>query len=132
VLGRRGPPWTGAASLPGGDLPMEGLDDLVAGLEARHPWLPPGEAGRLARLYGTEAERILGEAAGPDDLGRPFGGGLTEAEVRHLVEREWAETGDDILWRRTKLGLRVKPDEAALLEAFVRDLVARSRAVAAE
>jgi glycerol-3-phosphate dehydrogenase len=132
ALGRRGPRWTGEASLPGGDFPMQGLGDLVAGLGARHPWLPPGEAWRLARLYGTEARKILGDARGPDDLGRQFGAGLTEAELRHLVEREWAETGEDVLWRRTKLGLRVEPDEAARLDAFVRDLVARRRAVAAE
>jgi glycerol-3-phosphate dehydrogenase len=132
ALGRRGPPWTEAAHLPGGDFPMEGLGDLVSGLEARHAWLPPGEARRLGRLYGTEAERILGDAAGPGDLGRQFGAGLTEAEVRHHVEREWAETSDDILWRRTKLGLRVTPDEAARLDAFVRGLVANRHAVAAE
>lgn len=132
ALGRRGPRWTASARLPGGDFAMGGLAELATDLAARHPWLAPGEARRLARLYGTEADVVLGEAQGPEDLGRAFGGGLSEAEVRHLVEREWARTGEDILWRRTKLGLRVTAGEAAELDAFVRAAVAEQRDLAAE
>jgi len=132
ALGRRGPRWTASARLPGGDFAMEGLAELATDIAARYPWLAPEEARRLARLYGTEADLVLDAAQGPDDLGRAFGGGLSEAEVRHLVDREWAQTGEDILWRRTKLGLRLSPEEAAALDAFVRADVAERRRMAAE
>lgn len=132
ALGSRGPRWTDEAGLPGGDFPIDGLDDLASELVATRPWLEPVQARRLCRLYGTQARAVLGDAAGPDDLGERFGAGLTQAEIRHLVEREWAETGEDILWRRTKLGLRVTPEEASRLDAHVRSMAAARRSMAAE
>jgi glycerol-3-phosphate dehydrogenase len=132
ALGSRAGSWTGSAPLPGGDFPVEGVEDLVARLRAGRPWLDEALARRLARHYGTAAERILGEARDVGGLGRAFGAGLTEAEVAYLVEHEWAETGEDILWRRTKLGLRVGEEAAAELDAFVRRAVAARQPVAAE
>jgi hypothetical protein len=82
------------------------------GTEA-YPFLTEGWALRLVRAYGTEARAILGGAARPMDLGRDFGATLTEAEVRWLMDREWARTAEDVVWRRTKLGLRLTADQIA-------------------
>ncbi|BBE73798.1 glycerol-3-phosphate dehydrogenase [Oharaeibacter diazotrophicus] len=122
ALGRRGKgSWTGGAALPGGDFLVEGFEALVAELGAAHPGVTPALVRRLARAYGTEARRILAGARADADLGRGFGAGLTEAEVRHLVEREWARTADDVLWRRSKLGLTLPAEGRAALEEFLGD-----------
>jgi glycerol-3-phosphate dehydrogenase len=114
-----GTAWTRTQPLPGGDFPTDGLDDLVAGLISRHPFLSEADAKRIARAYGTRAERWLGSATDREALGRDFGGGLSEAELRYLVETEWARTAEDVLWRRTKLGLRLNSDQAAALAEFL-------------
>ncbi|HEX7874367.1 MAG TPA: glycerol-3-phosphate dehydrogenase [Sphingobium sp.] len=114
--------WTASTPLPGGDFPMEGLAALTERLARRYPFL---DAARLARTYGTVTEVIFGDAASLADCGRDFGHGLTEREVRHLMTREWAEGADDILWRRTKLGLRFSVAEAAALGAWVEEEKAR-------
>ena len=98
------PAWTGTAPLPGGDLP-QGFAAFWAQVRARWPFLPDDVAERMAHAYGTRIEAVLGAAQSWADLGEDFGGGLTEAEVRYLYTYEWARTADDILWRRTKLGL---------------------------
>jgi len=97
------PAWTGTAPLPGGDLAT--FPDFLADLMARRPWLPAALARRLSRAYGTRVERVLGDAGSMADLGEDLGAGLTGREVDYLVETEWAETAEDILWRRSKLGL---------------------------
>ncbi len=109
------PSWTGGAPLPGGDFPPDGYDALVADLAGRHPGLPRPLIERLVRAYGTDAREILQGARTMADLGRVFGADLTEREVAHLMRREWAMSAEDVLWRRSKLGLRVSPDEAAAL-----------------
>jgi glycerol-3-phosphate dehydrogenase len=119
ALGTRGRRWTEGATLPGGDFPVTGFEDLVASLAAAHPGVTPALVRRLARAYGTLARGILDGARSDADLGRSFGGGLSEAEVRHLVDTEWARTAEDILWRRSKLGLRTTAEEAAALEAHL-------------
>jgi glycerol-3-phosphate dehydrogenase len=73
----------------------------------------------LIRGYGTLAPEVLGDAHSLADCGTHFGHGLTAAEVRFLTEREWAQTADDVLWRRTKLGLRLSPEQAAALRAYM-------------
>ena len=78
----------------------------------RWPFLSEPHARRLVRAYGTRIERILGDAQSMDDLGPRFTGDLTAAEVRYLVENEWAQTADDVLWRRSKLGLKATPERA--------------------
>jgi glycerol-3-phosphate dehydrogenase len=117
---RVGPPWTRGAALPGGDFAIGGRDRLARELLGALPSLGAGTAERLARTYGTMARRILAEASGPEDLGLHFGAGLYEREVRHLVDKEWARTADDILWRRTKLGLRLVEDERSRLAEWLR------------
>jgi glycerol-3-phosphate dehydrogenase len=110
------PSWTGDRPLPGGDMPGADWAAFRKGFGARHPWLPERTADRLCRLYGTQADRIVGSARGLADMGEDFGAGLHEAELDHLVGREWARTADDALWRRTKAGLH--------LDAAGRDRVA--------
>jgi glycerol-3-phosphate dehydrogenase len=95
-------------------------------LRREYPHLAEATAERLARSYGSEAQRILAAAPGGD-----FGHGLTEAELRWLVENEWARTAEDVLWRRTKLGLRFTPGEARTLDDYLRRS-APSRADAAD
>ena len=111
-------PWTATAPLPGGDLPDADFDGFLAALKRTKPWLPPSLARRLARAYGSRVSRILGDARDLADLGRDFGGGLTEAEVVYLRDQEWARTADDVLWRRSKLGLHVPAGTRDRLTAF--------------
>jgi len=124
------PGWTGETPLPGGDFPHDGFEALVADLLRRRPWLAPGLARRLARAYGTRTERLLDGIASERGLGQCFGADLTEAELRYLIGEEWAVSADDVLWRRTKLGLRLRPEEAAAVEAFMRERVPSERAPA--
>lgn len=113
------PAWTGSAPLPGGDLPGGDFPAFLADFAARHPWLPAPLARRYARAYGTRADTLMSGARSLVDLGADFGGGLFEREVAYLVAYEWARTADDILWRRSKLGLRVPPEGRAELEAHL-------------
>ncbi len=115
----RGKPWTATAPLPGGDFPVTERPRLAAELRARHPFLDETTADRLIAAYGNDAAKILGTAARREDLGRDFGAGLSEAEVRHLMDAEWAVDADDVLWRRSKLGLRIGQDGRAELEGFM-------------
>lgn len=108
--------WTAGVALPGGDFPVDGVPALVADLLARHPFLTRDWALRLVRAYGTESAQVLGDAREAGDLGRDFGGTLTEAEVRWLMAREWACSAEDVLWRRTRLGLRLTPGQQADLQ----------------
>ena len=119
-LGKRGPSWTVSAPLPGGDFPATGYEAEVTRLKQAYAFLDPRLARRLVRLYGTRAHALLGPARSIADLGQDFGGDLYEAEVRYLVEHEWAETAQDILWRRTKRGLHFDRKQTAELEAFLR------------
>jgi glycerol-3-phosphate dehydrogenase len=112
--------WTASAALPGGNFPVDGLDDLAVRLVDRYPFLTTAEARRVAAAYGTIAPDWLGQARVRSDLGQDFGGGLSAAEVDHCMDREWACTVEDLLWRRTKLGLRI----SATGRAAVRDYMA--------
>lgn len=114
-----GPNWTAGVPLPGGDFAHDGVATLVADLAARYPFLTPSEAQRLIRAYGTEAAAVLGQAQSRADLGHDFGGGLFEAEVRWQMRHEWARRADDVVWRRTKLGLKMTTEEIAALDAFM-------------
>ncbi len=114
-----GAPWTAGVALPGGDFEVGGAERLAGLLRADHPWLEPARAMRLIRAYGTEAATLLAGAEAAADLGRDFGAGLTEREVRWLMEREYARTAEDVVWRRSKLGLRMAADEIAALDAWM-------------
>ncbi|MDQ0390460.1 glycerol-3-phosphate dehydrogenase [Labrys monachus] len=118
-LGARGAPWTADAPLPGGDMPGADLEAFISDLRARRPFLPPALARRLAGAYGTHVHRLLGDARALADLGRDFGAGLSAAEIDYLVAQEWAVTADDILWRRSKLGLHLPPSAAAEIDAYL-------------
>ena len=104
---RAGPAWTHAAPLPGGDMPDADFDRFLLDLRARKPWLPVALARRYARAYGTRVDRLLGAAAGLGDLGAEIGPGLYEAELDYLRRNEWAVDAEDVLWRRSKLGLHM-------------------------
>ncbi len=125
-LPEMGPDWTRGAPLPGGDFPWDGIETLAERLRADHPFLEAAHAHRLARGYGTLAWPLLAGAETAEDLGRDFGAGLTEREVRFLVETQWAMTAEDVLWRRTKLGLRVTAEETARLDAFLSAIAPRA------
>ena len=114
-------PWTAGVPLAGGDFDVDEFDALVADLLARFEFLDDRWARRLVRAYGTEAQDILAGAETAEDLGRNFGASLTEAEVIWLIEHEFAQTAEDILWRRSKLGLRMTAGEIAALEAWLRE-----------
>ena len=119
-------PWTASAPLPGGDFGGS-FDDYEARFKAAHPWLPPPLAHRLLRAYGSRVERVVDGAQSLAGLGTDLGAGLTEAELDHLVRDEWARDVDDVLWRRSKLGLVLPPDARGALRTA---LEARVRAYA--
>ncbi len=116
-------PWTATASLPGGDFAWDGLAALAAEARRRWPFLEEREAMRLARAYGTRLERILGDATSRAELG-PWFGVLSAAEARYQMAHEWARSADDVLWRRSKLGLVLTAGEKAALAQFMAASVA--------
>ena len=122
--------WTAGVPLPGGDFPVAGVQAQVTKLQNAHPFLTDRWALRLVRAYGTEAAEIVQNAARAEDLGRDFGATLTEAEVRWLIVKEYARTAADIVWRRSKLGLRLTATQIKALDAFMAD--ATPQAAAAE
>jgi glycerol-3-phosphate dehydrogenase len=111
--------WTAGVPLPGGDFPVKGVETLIGTLRTDHPFLTDRWARRLVRAYGTEAREILGDAATEEDLGEAFGATLTAAEVDWLMRKEFARTAEDVLWRRSKLGLRLDPEAVARLDAWM-------------
>ena len=112
-------PWTAQAPLPGGDFAPHGMAALIEATQRRWPFLTTEHAQRLTRAYGTRVENILKAAARLDDLGMRFGADLTAAEVRYLMAKEWAQTADDVLWRRSKLGLRFSEAQRITLDRFM-------------
>ena len=120
LIGAKGKPWTANAALPGGDFPATGFESEVGRLKTSYPFLDLKLARHLVRLYGTKARVPLGLARSEADLGRRFGADLYEAEVRYLMGHEWAATAADVLWRRTKRGLRLSREEAAALEEYMK------------
>jgi glycerol-3-phosphate dehydrogenase len=103
--------WTRTAPLPGGDIKDAHFDTLLQALRVRAPFLGEAQALRLARAYGTRVWTILGNATCIEDLGQSYGAGLTQAELDYLISEEWAETAEDVLWRRSKLGLHMTAQE---------------------
>lgn len=109
--------WTAGSVLPGGD--FQDRDTLLADLHKLYPWLPDSLARRFARTYGTLTHELLQGCHGMDDLGRHFGADLYAQEVRYLIQQEWALDAEDVLWRRTKLGLHIKGNAVAALQDFM-------------
>ena len=119
VFPAMGGAWTERASLPGGDFPWDGMDALRRKLITRYGFLGYATIQRLARSYGTQTVEVLGDATSLADLGPCFGADLYAREVDWLMRREWARTAEDVLWRRSKLGLRFSPPEVAALVAWM-------------
>lgn len=115
------PAWTARAPLPGGDFPHDGVMHLNDTLRREYPFLDARDAARLVRAYGTDAMRIMGEARKAADLGQDFGAGLTAAEVDWLMAHEFARSAEDVVWRRSKLGLRLNADQVAAIDAYIQD-----------
>ncbi len=111
--------WTARVPLPGGDFAVDGVDRLVIELQSAHPFLDDYWARRLVRAYGTEAREICAGAKDAEGMGRAFGGTLTEAEVRWLMAKEFARSAEDVVWRRSKLGLRMSAEEIAALDEWM-------------
>ncbi|MEJ8822142.1 glycerol-3-phosphate dehydrogenase [Variovorax humicola] len=127
MLGEARGAWTDGAFLAGGDLsawigkphrPDRDFERFVAALQKRHAWLPPALARRLARAYGARVDLVLGAAASMAEMGVEVAPGLHERELRYLQSSEWATSADDVLWRRSKLGLHYNPAERAVVEAW--------------
>ena len=126
LLGRhgegRGAAWTAGAPLPGGDFPGHDFEGFEHSLQQHYSALPRGLLHRLAHAYGTNATDLLGSAQKLTDLGEIFGSDLTQAEVDYLLNHEWARTTEDILYRRTKLGLRMSQDAVERLSRYLGSL----------
>ncbi|MGO4702179.1 glycerol-3-phosphate dehydrogenase [Dyella sp. 2RAB6] len=117
LLGNTEPAWTGKGHpLPGGDI--QDVAGLAQQLRATRPWLGEAMAWRLAHTYGSQSVRVIGDAAALAELGEHFGADLYASEVDYLRRYEWASSAEDVLWRRTKLGLHVGEDGAARLAAY--------------
>jgi len=119
VMGFDGQPWTAKSSLPGGDIQDANFDAFLKTIEQQYPWLPKSLVRRYSRAYGTRIHHLLNNATSLDDLGDHLGDHLYEAEVNYLLTNEWALTDDDILWRRSKLGLHITEETAARLRAHL-------------
>jgi glycerol-3-phosphate dehydrogenase len=112
-------PWTAGVPLPGGDFPVNGVADLTAKLAAQFPFLTPAWATRLIKAYGTDAFVMLKGATSQTDLGQNFGSNLTAQEVLWLIKNEYARKADDVVWRRSKLGLRMTAQEIEMLDVWM-------------
>src|SRR5690606_32440650 len=128
LLGSNAPSWTDAACLPGGDIhggvpsirSVTGFDAYVRDMQSRYNWLPPSLVARYVRAYGTRIHQLLDRRTTLSDMGEEVASGLYAAEIEYLVEHEWARCAADILWRRSKLGLRLPADTEAVLDAWLR------------
>ena len=113
VFPNMGGDWTEGAPLPGGDMPHADYESFANTMRDSYPWMPRALVHHYGRLYGTLTRRLVGSANSLEGLGRHFGGHLYEAEVRYLINQEWAREADDILYRRTKHYLHMTPAETA-------------------
>jgi glycerol-3-phosphate dehydrogenase len=135
LLGRKTRAWTATAPLPGGDLQANGKASLgatpqaqmkafLAALALQYPWLPHALLLRWAQAYGSQIHQVIGPATDLAALEPTHIPGIYLAEVRHLINKEWVCTGDDLLWRRTKLGLELTPEQQREVSALVASLLA--------
>ena len=120
-LGSKGDSWTNHSSLPGGDIDVDGQLDLQNKLQTKYPFLTQETLKRVVRSYGTISFDIFGDATNIAALGKHFGSGLYEREVNYLIQEEWSRTSDDILFRRSKLGLSYSKDEVKKLNQHLDD-----------
>jgi glycerol-3-phosphate dehydrogenase len=112
--------WTAGVALPGGDFAVDGVQRLIDDLKSAYPFLDDYWAGRLVRAYGTEAAAVLGGAESAKDLGHDFGATLTAREVAWMMRHEYARRAEDIVWRRTRLGLRMSEAQIKALDDWMK------------
>ena len=124
LLGSRKAPWTAQSTLPGGDFAVAEFDSLVEKLKSDFPFLAASLADRFVRSYGTRAWLLMEGAQSSKDMGADFGHSLSEREISYLMEHEWAEYADDILWRRSKLGIGLGKDEILALDEWIENKAA--------
>jgi len=122
-IGAKGNPWTGDTHLPGGDFPIGGMNDNVQKLRGEYPFLDQVYLSRLMRTYGTRTRTLLQGMKEKKQLGEHFGGQLFQKEVEYLIDNEWARSEEDILFRRTKQGIKFSPEQTAYLAKFVQHYV---------
>lgn len=120
--------WTGCHALPGGNFAVDGFETMLTGLSGQYPFMPVASLRRLLRAYGTCILALLGNATSAADLGRVFGADLTEAEVRYLISHEWACTAADVVWRRSKLGLHLTPEQIRQIDIAMSEILLHPKA----
>jgi glycerol-3-phosphate dehydrogenase len=119
IFPNMGGDWTHGAPLPGGEIPNADYETFANGLREAYPWMPRALVQHYGRLYGARTKDVVASAASLAELGQHFGGNLYEAEARYLVAREWAQTAEDVLWRRTKHRLHLtEAEQAAFADWF--------------
>ena len=123
-------PWNRDAHLPGGDIAVGDVAKFIEDKQKTYPFLKPANVARLFKAYGTEMDIVLGGARSTSDLGQSFGP-ISEHEIEYLRANEWAVTADDILWRRSKLGLHMSTDEQAALRAYMSEATKAKNSVGA-
>lgn len=128
AIGSKGGHWTRDATLPGGDFPATGYASVVAELERAYAALDLSLIRRLVRAYGRDAGTVLGDARTPQDLGQRFVADLHAREVDYLIANEWARSAADVLWRRSKLGLRASEADVARLAEYMAEAIDQTAA----
>ena len=123
LIGTKGDSWTAMSYLPGGDFAVGNFHALVHKLKANFDFLDIKLAERLVRSYGTNAWVLMSGASAKKDMGQDFGASLSEREVNYLIQHEWAECADDVIWRRTKLGIHFSETEKKALDKWMSDKV---------
>ena len=114
-----GKPWTAASALPGGDIAEADVQACAENLAARFPELPRELLRALVARHGTLAAEVLGAARRAEELGENFGASLYAREIDYFIAHEWAREGEDVLWRRTKAGLHLSPEQRQRVAAYV-------------
>jgi|TARA_B110000114_G_scaffold84730_1_gene89579 glycerol-3-phosphate dehydrogenase len=121
LIGTRLGAWTADSNLPGGDFDVSDFDSLVAKLEMEFKFLDSTLATRLVRSYGTHAWTIMKGALDVEDMGQDFGGTLSQREIEYLMKYEWAECAEDVVWRRSKLGIRLSEMEVSVIDHWMKN-----------
>ena len=121
-----GPDWTATTALPGGDITDADFETFLGTLQGKQPWMPQALVKHYARLYGTRAVQIIGDATEIEHLGAKFGPLLYEAELAYLVENEWASCAADVLKRRTKHGLTVHPSQISKIDDWFENVITKT------
>ena len=121
LLGNSHVTWTADAPLPGGDFAPHQVQTQIDRLRQSYAFLDQDWATRLIRAYGTEAFDMIADATSVDALGKAFGHTVTATELDWAIAKEWVMSGEDFLWRRTRLGLVMSEAEAEAIDLYIRE-----------